>query len=60
MRRIVRFQLLLCCRSDMEGVELWAPKLTYMGLRCSHELRHVRIVDDAAGSQLPRIEVGLL
>lgn len=50
------------CRSDdLEALELWAPKLSMLGLRACYSLEHVRIKDDEnpAGTQPTPLTVGL-
>jgi len=40
------------CRSDdLEGLELWAPKLRMLNLRACYALDHVRLMDDPPGTQ---------
>lgn len=44
--------LVYACRSDdLEGLELeHAPKLKMLGLRACYSLRHVRVMEDASGT----------
>jgi hypothetical protein len=36
---------------DLEGLELWAPKLSMLGLRACYSIDHVRLMDDPPGTQ---------
>lgn len=45
---------------DLEGLELWAPKLTMLGLRACYALDHVRLMADPPGQKPSGLTVNMI